>query len=191
MASGQQRYNLSEAHKDGHVPEPKLPYLNHTPETQAIAARLQKQAEEIEVKLPADVALYVARKFGSNERELRRVFMRLFARSAMSGTEITLAYTRRVLHEFTEGSRKVPLDSVPDWRAPQLGMRESRAKFQDASAADCQAVFSVLKIQNGIKASGVRHQLEVNMRESERDGLGRRDAFERDVEIRVKKRRAG
>jgi hypothetical protein len=71
-----------------------------------------------------------------------------------------------------------------------FGRKEAKIKFQDPIAADRQFVF-FLKIRDGRKASRVRHALEVNLRESERQRLAHGDAYERDLERRSKKRKQG
>ena len=48
-----------------------------------------------------------------------------------------------------------------------------------------------VKTREGRKTSRVRHELEVNMRESERERLARWDAYERELERRSKKRKLG
>jgi chromosomal replication initiation ATPase DnaA len=53
------------------------------------------------------------------------------------------------------------------------------------------AVFCLLKNRDERKTSRVRHELEVNMRESEREQLARRDAYERALERRAKRRKQG
>ena len=57
------------------------------------------------------------------------------------------------------------------------------------TAADRRFVFCVLKTRDERKTSRVRHELEVNMRESEREQLARRDAYERELHHRGKERK--
>jgi hypothetical protein len=59
------------------------------------------------------------------------------------------------------------------------------------TAADRRFVFCLLKTRDERKTSRVRHELEVNMRESEREQLARRDAYERALERRAKRRNQG
>jgi len=61
----------------------------------------------------------------------------------------------------------------------------------NSTAADRRFVFCLLKTRDERKTSRVRHELEVNMRESEREQLARRDAYERALERRAKKRKQG
>jgi hypothetical protein len=56
---------------------------------------------------------------------------------------------------------------------------------------DRDFVFLLLKTRAERNTSRVRHELEVNMRESEREQLARRDAYERALERRAKRRKQG
>jgi hypothetical protein len=167
------------------------PNMIPTPDLEALVARLQKKAEQVDVKLPADAALYIAQSLRSNARALDRALLRVIAYSSTTGTEITLAYTQRVLKSFVDGQgHKVPVNSLPDLLSQGIGTKEAKIKFQDSMAADRQFVF-LMKIRDGRKTSRVRHELEVNMRESERVRLARRDVYERELECRAKKRKQG
>jgi hypothetical protein len=59
------------------------------------------------------------------------------------------------------------------------------------TAVDRRFVFCLLKTRDERKTSRVRHELEVNMRESEREQLAHRDAYERALERRAKRREQG
>jgi hypothetical protein len=173
------------------VGEERVPNLIPTPDLEAIAANLRKKAERVKVKLPTDAALYIAQSLRSNARAMDRALMRLISHSSLTGTAITLAYTQRVLKNFIDAQgHKVPINPLPDLLSQRFGRREAKTKFQDSIAADRQFVF-FLKIWEGRKTSRVRHELEVNMRESERERLARRDVYERALERRAKKRKQG
>jgi Bacterial dnaA protein len=173
------------------VGEESVPNLIQPPDLDAIVANLRKRAEEMEVTLPTDVALYIAQNVRSNERALELAVIRLIAHSSVTGTEITLATTQRVLknfidaqaHEFTP----YPLQELP---SQQFGTKEAKTK-RDPTATDSAFVFCLLKARDGRKTSRVRHELEVNLRESERERLARRDVYERGLERRAKKRKQG
>jgi hypothetical protein len=62
---------------------------------------------------------------------------------------------------------------------------------QNVRSNPTAAVFCLLKTRDERKTSRVRHELEVNMRESEREQLARRDAYERALERRAKGRKQG
>jgi hypothetical protein len=117
-----------------------------------------------------DVAHYIAQNASSNANALA-LFARLKAYSSLAGTQITLAYTQRVLKNF-------------------IGPEASNVRAEPAVRIG--ASFSAcLQIMDGRKSSRGRHQLEVNMREGERARLARRDAYERDLELHSKKRIRG
>lgn len=169
--------------------EKSVPNLIQAFELEAIVASLRKKAQQVKVKLPTDAALYMAQNLRSNERALDLALVRLIAHSRLTGTAITLACTQRVLQDFIDAQgHNVPVNSLPDLPSLRFGTKETKIKFQDSIAADRQCVF-FLKIQDGSKTSRVRHELEVNMRESERERLAKRDAYERELERRTKKRK--
>ena len=70
-------------------------------------------------------------------------------------------------------------------------IRYSLIGWAFSQAADRSFVFCLLKTREGRKISRVRQELEVNMREREREQLARRDAYERELERRAKKRKRG
>jgi chromosomal replication initiation ATPase DnaA len=155
-------------------------------------ALLRQRAEQAKVTLPKDVALYIAQNVRSNAHALENALNRLTAYSSVAGTQITLAFTQRVLKSFIDAQKRtVIVDSFKNLPRQRFGMRVSEIGFQEQVAADPQVAFSLLKTGEGRKNSRVRHQLEVNMRESERERLARRDVYERELEVRAKKRRQG
>jgi len=126
---------------------------------EARVAILQKKAEQNRFVLSREVALYIARKFHSNAGALDEALDRLKAYSLFNGTELTLAYTQRVLKSLID-----------------LQPRELTAE---------SAMFGLLKISHGTKSDESRLHLEVNMREREREHLVRRDGYERELERKV------
>jgi len=177
--------------KGGHVGEETIPNLIPARYLETLVARLQKEAEQEQVKLPTDVALYITQNVRSNARALRGALVRLIAYSSLTGTAITLANTQRVLKNFIDGqAREVTAYPLRELLSQQFGTNEAKIK-RDPIAADNDFVFCLLKTQDRRKTSRVRHELEVNMRESERERLARRDVYERELERRVKKRKQG
>jgi chromosomal replication initiation ATPase DnaA len=160
--------------KGGHVVEQSIPNRFQNPGLETKVAIVLKIAEQMKVTLPTDVALYIAQN-RSNALALQGALTRLLAHSSLTGTEITLTYTRQVLKNFIEPqARNVTVESVRELLSQRFGMREAKIRRQDPTAADRHFVCCVL---------------EVNMRERERECLARRDAYERDLERRTKKRK--
>jgi hypothetical protein len=154
------------------------------------AATLQKRAAQEKLKLPKDVALYLAQNVQSGSSTLEGALRILIANSALTGKEITLTFTQQFLKNLTNlAARTSTIDPPHKTHLEQRCTNVSRIKPQDPTAADHDVVFCLLKIQHG--RARVRNELEVNMRESERERLARRDAFEWDFERRAKKRKQG
>jgi hypothetical protein len=169
-----------------------LPDLIPTPDLEAIVANLRKRAEQLEVTLPTDVALYIAQNVRSNEHALELALIRLIAHSSVTGTAITLTCTQRVLKNFIDAqARKAAVNSLPDQLSQRFGRKEAKIKLQDSIAADKASVLCLLEGRDGRKTRRVRNELEVNMRESERQRLARRDTYERALERLSKKQKQG
>jgi|HubBroStandDraft_3_1064219.scaffolds.fasta_scaffold25154_3 hypothetical protein len=172
----------------------RVPYLIPTPDLEARVAFLRKTAAQIKLILPEDVTLYLAQNVRPNANTLGGALLRLMTHSSVTGAEITLQYTQHVLANFIAAeARKAGVD--PLQRFPSLGSgtrglgtKEARVKGSDLAEAERRFVFCLVKTRNGRKISRVRHELEVNMRESERERLARWDAYERELERRTKKR---
>jgi chromosomal replication initiator protein len=95
---------------------------------ETLVARLQKEADRVDVKLPADVALYIARNARLNSRAMERALTRLVAYSSLAGTEISLAYTQKVLKNFIdEEEREVALVSLPDLTSRPFGTKKPKS----------------------------------------------------------------
>jgi hypothetical protein len=156
---------------------------------------LQKRAEQENVKLPWNVALYIAQNVHSSASALEGVLVRLIAYSAVTGTEITLKYTQQVLANFIAAeARKVAIDPLQkllsqpvEAQLPEI----SKIRRQHPTEEDQHFVFCLQEIRGVRKATRARHELQVNLRESERERLARRDAYERELERRAKKRKQG
>jgi len=69
--------------------------------------------------------------------------------------------------------------------------RRSGGAMAVPEPADAEQVFPAIKLRDCEKIRRDRHQLEVNMRERERERLASRDAYERELGRRTKKRKQG
>jgi hypothetical protein len=161
-----------------------------SPELEARVAILRKKAKQVQLILPPDVALYIAQNVRSNASALEGALIRLMAHSSVTGTQITLAYTQHLLRNFiaAEAGKFIanPLQKLP---SQPFGAKEAKTRRQDPTPADRHFVFCLVKTRDGRKTSWVRHELEVNLRERERERLARWDAYERELERRAKKRK--
>jgi Bacterial dnaA protein len=178
----------------------RVPHLVLTSDLDARVAFLRKTAAQIKLILPEDVTLYLAQNVRPNANTLEGALVRLMAHSSVTGTKITLQYTQHVLANFIAAeARKAgvdPLQELPSLGSGKkasgtrgFGAREARVKGPDLAEADRHLVFCLVKTRGGRKTIQVRHELEVNMRESERERLARRDVYERELECNTKKRK--
>jgi hypothetical protein len=169
------------------VEKGSFPNLNHSPGLEAIVAILQQRAKQSNISLPKNVALYLAQNFRSNTKALEGALLVLKAHSSLTGTAITLACTQQVLsYLIAVQGHNALLDYFPKTPPRQHGTTE--AKICDDRAAAVRDFAFCLQALEGRKDRRVRDELRVNMRESERERLARRDAYERGLEIRAKKR---
>jgi hypothetical protein len=168
--------------------EKSVPGLIQTPDLETAVAILRKSAEQEKVALPKDVALYIAQNLRLNASALQGALIRLIAHSSLTGTEITLNYTRQVLKNFIDAQAR-EVNPLQKLISQQPSAKETKIKGPEPIAAGSHFVFCWLKTRDGRRTSRVRHELEVNMRESERDRLARWDAYERALERRAKKRK--
>ncbi|MGD1021390.1 MAG: hypothetical protein ABR880_01325 [Candidatus Sulfotelmatobacter sp.] len=159
-------------------------------ETRALeteATILQNRAKQKRVTLSGDVALYLARNFQSNADALEDALRQLIAFSLLTGTEMTLPYTQQLLKSFVDSQEhRVSIDSLPRLFSECTGRKETKTRSQAWTTAARDTILCVLKTTDGRK---IRHQLEVNLRKSERERLARRDAYERASEVHAKKRK--
>ncbi len=172
-----------------------VPYLVLTPDLDARVALLRKTAAKMQLTLPADVSLYIAQNVRSNESALVGALMRLMAHSVMKGTQITLAYTQQVLRDFIAAeARKRVVDFLQELPplvsgTRRFGTKEATIRRQNPTPADRHFVLCLTKTRESSRANRVRLELHVNMRERERERLARRDAYERELERRAKRRK--
>jgi hypothetical protein len=184
------RGTIFKRRKGGHVREESVPNAIQAPELERMVAVLRKRAEQAKVTLPKDVAFYLAQNIRSSTRALEGALLRLIAHASMTGTAITLTYTRQVLKHFIDTQGHKVVDSFPRMPPEQSGTIETNIRRQYRVVPGHDFVFW-LQTRDGRKNRRVRHELEVNMRESERERLARWDAYERGLGRRAKMRKQG
>src|SRR3974390_89111 len=104
------------------------------PDLETKVAILQKKAENDQVILPTDVALFIASNVRPNVRELEGAMTRLVAWCNLNKMEITLASTQQCLKQFIDMQvRKITIESIQRAVAEQFGMKVSDLKQKNNS----------------------------------------------------------
>jgi len=84
-----------------------------TPDLETKVAILRKKADQNNIPLPDDVALFIARSITTNIRELEGSLIRLGAYSSLTNREITEDFAREILKDtLTSMDRAVTIDTV-------------------------------------------------------------------------------
>jgi len=83
-----------------------------SPELETRIAILQKKAESEDVKLPSNVAYYIASRVKSNIRELEGCLIRLLALSSLSGQEITEQLAEEVLKDLLGSNERITKERI-------------------------------------------------------------------------------
>ena len=101
-----------------------------TPDLETKIAILEKKAEAQEIRLPTDVAHFIASRVLSNIRELEGALVRIGAFAALTNQQITLDLAQRVLLHLPEKKREgVELEKILN----------TVAKHYDVAAKDLKA----------------------------------------------------
>ncbi len=104
------------------------------PDLETKIAILQKKAENERVKLPDDVAEYIARSIKSNIRELEGALIRLTAYASLTGCEIDLATAQQVLRNLIDThDKKVTIEQIQKRVGEHFGLRAQDLKIRSNS----------------------------------------------------------
>jgi len=104
------------------------------PDLETKVAILQKKAENEQVVLPIDVALFVASNIRTNVRELEGAMTRLIAWCQHNQVEVTLASAQQCLKQFIDTQqRKITIESIQRSVAEEFGMRVTDLKQKNNS----------------------------------------------------------
>ncbi|MGH9703948.1 MAG: chromosomal replication initiator protein DnaA [Candidatus Acidiferrales bacterium] len=104
------------------------------PDLETKIAILQKKAENERVKLPDDVAEYIARSIKSNIRELEGALIRLTAYASLTGCEIDLATAQQVLRNLIDThDKKVTIEQIQKRVGEHFGLRAQDLKVRSNS----------------------------------------------------------
>jgi chromosomal replication initiator protein len=104
------------------------------PDLETKIAILQKKAESERVKLPDDVAEYIARSIKSNVRELEGALIRLTAYASLTGCEIDHATAQQVLRNLIDThDKKVTIEQIQKRVGEHFGLRAQDLKVRSNS----------------------------------------------------------
>ncbi|MBZ5501253.1 MAG: chromosomal replication initiator protein DnaA [Acidobacteriia bacterium] len=104
------------------------------PDLETKIAILQKKADSEHVRLPDDVAEFIARSIKSNVRELEGALIRLMAYASLTGIEINQATAHQVLKNIIETQEKrVSIEQIQKRVGEHFGMRAQDLKVRSNS----------------------------------------------------------
>lgn len=98
------------------------------PDLETRIAILQKKAEADNVKVPSNVAYFIASRVKSNIRELEGCLIRLLALSSLSGQEITEQLAEQVLKDLIGSGGKITKDIILKNVIEEFGFSEVELK---------------------------------------------------------------
>ncbi len=98
------------------------------PDLETRIAILQKKAEQDNVRIPNNVAYYIASRVKSNIRELEGCLTRLLAMASLSGQEITEQLAEEVLKELLGSSGRITKDMILNAVIDEFGFSENELK---------------------------------------------------------------
>lgn len=104
------------------------------PDLETKIAILQKKADSERVRLPDDVAEYIARAIKSNIRELEGALIRLIAYASLTGAEVNLPTAQQVLKNIIETQeKKVTIEQIQKRVGEHFGLRAQDLKMKSNS----------------------------------------------------------
>ncbi|HEC78587.1 MAG TPA: chromosomal replication initiator protein DnaA [candidate division WOR-3 bacterium] len=98
------------------------------PDLETRIAILQKKAETDNIKLPPNVAYYIASRVKSNIRELEGCLIRLLALSSLSGQEVTEQLAEEVLKDLLGSRCKISKQMILKTVIDEFGFSEAELK---------------------------------------------------------------
>ncbi|HXQ25474.1 MAG TPA: chromosomal replication initiator protein DnaA [Candidatus Acidoferrales bacterium] len=101
------------------------------PDLETKIAILQKKADSERVRLPDEVAEFIARSIKSNIRELEGALIRLMAYASLTGVEINLSNAQQVLKNIIETQeKKVTIEQIQKRVGEHFGLRAQDLKVR-------------------------------------------------------------
>ncbi len=99
------------------------------PDLETKMAILDKKAEDMKVRLPEDVRIFIATRTKSNVRELQGSLIKLVAHSDVTETPINLAMAQQALKHLTLGQeRRITMEAIVKATADRFGLQPSQLK---------------------------------------------------------------
>ena len=106
--------------------ESGISYAIEPPELETRAAILISKAEQADVKLPQEIALFIAQRLKSNVRNLEGPLKRVIMGAKVQGRPITIDYCREVLQDiFSVQDRLVKIEHIQKTVADYFNLRVS------------------------------------------------------------------
>ncbi len=106
------------------------------PDLETKIAILHKKAETEHVRLPDDVAEFIARSIKSNVRELEGALTRLVAYSSLTGASVNLPTAQQVLRNIiVSQEKKVTIELIQKRVGEQFGLRDQDLKMRSNTKA--------------------------------------------------------
>jgi len=106
------------------------------PDLETKIAILQKKADNERVRLPDEVAEFIARAIRSNIRELEGALIRLIAYTSLTGAEINLSTTQQVLKNIIDTQeKKVTIEQIQKRVGEHFGLRTQELKVRSNAKA--------------------------------------------------------
>lgn len=99
------------------------------PDLETKMAILQKKADLVGIRLPAEVCTYIAQKTKSNVRELEGALVKLTAYSSLTETPITISMAQQVLKDLLQKQeRRITIDSIQRAVAERYAIKPAQLK---------------------------------------------------------------
>ncbi len=104
------------------------------PELETKIAIIEKKCEINNIKLPKEIATYIATVIDTNVREIEGILTKLNAYSQLMHVDIDLAFTKNVLRDQTEANKAdLTLDSITESVSKDLNIKPSEIRSKGRS----------------------------------------------------------
>ena len=102
------------------------------PDLETKIAILQKKAENEEIELPDDVAIFIASKIKSNIRELEGSLIRLVAYASLTGRDLDIPLTQHVIRDLLPDEQKpLTLEAIQRFVGEHYQLKVSELKARN------------------------------------------------------------